>query len=244
MQESHLRAPIMLLSQNVHPKCPARRKINLRRSFGHLFIRKKRPALNLEKRFHFLRLRQYPFERERIDAPPYAVSVFCTITHAGTTSNAYSNWPFKNPGPCGLVKINPYRNPRFHTPVSDVLPLIPCPPPVQICSSRPEFSGDPCARSTPALVINTSMPDKPANKNFRFTWRLPTARSQHNIRKPIALTINESSRRIATDSSISDEHIYSILAIAEGSPGHSYSFMRWTAACSRSIRASRPASSG
>src|SRR5579862_7450198 len=39
--------------------------------------------------------------------PPYAVFVFCQITHAGTTSNAYSSCPFINPGPCGLVKINP-----------------------------------------------------------------------------------------------------------------------------------------
>src|SRR5882762_1364607 len=78
--------------------------------------------------------------------PPSAVFVFCVSTHAGTTSNAYSNCPFKNPGPRGLVKINPYRNPRFHTPVSDVLPLSPCPPPVHICNSRLEFSGDPCAR--------------------------------------------------------------------------------------------------
>ena len=69
MQEPHFRAPIMLLPQDVHPQCPARREINLRSSFRHLFIREQRSPLDLEKRLHLLRLRQYPFERKRIDAP-------------------------------------------------------------------------------------------------------------------------------------------------------------------------------
>jgi hypothetical protein len=118
--------------------------------------------------------------------PPYAVFVFCVSTQAGTTSNAYSSCPFKNPGPCGLVKINPYRNPKFQTPVSDVLPLIPCPPPVQICNSRPEFSGDPCARKSPAPKSAAIIPAAPANKMFRFTLTcsLHTSRIPHHIRKP------------------------------------------------------------
>src|SRR6202047_3467396 len=90
--------------------------------------------------------------------PPYAVFVFCVSTQAGTTSKAYSNCPLKNPGPCGLVRIIPYRNPRFHTPVSEVLPLIPCPPPVQICNSRLEFSGEPCARKFSAPKSTASNP--------------------------------------------------------------------------------------
>src|ERR1700751_2235907 len=115
--------------------------------------------------------------------PPYAVFVFCVSTHAGTTSNAYSSCPFKNPGPCGLVKINPYRNPKFHTPVSEVLPLIPCPPPVQICSSRLEFSGDPCARKSLALKNTASKPMTLTNTILRFTLNcsLRTSRILHNI---------------------------------------------------------------
>src|SRR5215469_10134183 len=106
--------------------------------------------------------------------PPYAVFVFCVITHAGTTSNAYSSCPFRNPGPCGLVKISPYRNPKFHTPVSDVLPLIPCPPPVQICISRLESSGDPCARNSRAQVTIISTPrTKKIRLTIRSTQRKP-----------------------------------------------------------------------
>src|SRR5258708_32708500 len=118
--------------------------------------------------------------------PPYAVFVFCVSTQTGTTSNAYSNCPFKNPGPCGLVRINPYRNPRFHTPVSDVLPLIPCPPPVHICNSRPEFSGDPCARESFAPNNAASNPTTPSNRicGVTLTCFLRTSRIPHHIRKP------------------------------------------------------------
>src|SRR5208283_2817131 len=124
--------------------------------------------------------------------PPYAVLVFCVIAHAGTTSNAYSNCPFKNPGPCGLVKISPYRKPKFHTPVSDVLPLIPCPPPVQISHSRLEFSGEPCARKSPAPIIPANKTSTPANTIFLFTGSLRATRILHNIRKPSTLTIHDS----------------------------------------------------
>ena len=118
--------------------------------------------------------------------PPYAVFVFCVSAHAGTTSNAYSSCPFKDPGPCGLVKINPYRNPKFHTPVSDVLPLIPCPPPVHTCNSRLEFSGDPCARKLPAPNSAATNANAPANTIFRFTFTcsLRPSRILHHIRNP------------------------------------------------------------
>src|SRR5260221_2836966 len=116
--------------------------------------------------------------------PPYAVFVFCVSTHAGTTSNAYSNCPFKNPGPCGLVKINPYRNPRFHTPVSEVPPLIPCPPPVHTCNSRLEFSGEPCASKFPAQKSVASSTVAPINTILRFTLTcsLRPSRILHHIR--------------------------------------------------------------
>src|SRR5579859_1779668 len=76
---------------------------------------------------------------------PYAVFVRCVSTNAGTTSTAYSNLPRNGPGPTRSVNTHPYRNPRFHTPVSDVLPFSPCPPPVHSCNSFSPVSGPACA---------------------------------------------------------------------------------------------------
>src|SRR6266853_868888 len=77
---------------------------------------------------------------------PYAVPLRWVSKNTGTTSTAYSNRPRKGPGPTASVRTHPYRTPRFHTPVSEVLPFSPCPPPVHTCSSFPPPSGPDCAR--------------------------------------------------------------------------------------------------
>src|SRR5581483_7321057 len=63
----------------------------------------------------------------------------------GTASSAYSKRPLRKPGPCGRVRIQPYRKPTFHTPVSPLPPETEWPPPVQICHSCPPSSGRTCA---------------------------------------------------------------------------------------------------
>lgn len=106
---------------------------------------------------------------------PYAVFVRCTITHAGTTSSAYSSCPFKNPGPCGDVITIPYRSPKFHTPVSCVLPLIPCPPPVHTCHSLLAPSGPACACALApgAHATATNKNKKVAMCKIAFTSKPP-----------------------------------------------------------------------
>src|SRR5512135_364172 len=138
------------------------------RSGTSLFVNSVPPSIS-KNGFTFFGSDKIHLNANGFTPPPYAVFVFCVSTHAGTTSNAYSSCPFKNPGPCGLVRINPYRNPKFQTPVSEVLPLIPCPPPVQICSSRLEFSGDPCAHRFTAPNSAAITPAAHANQTVRFT---------------------------------------------------------------------------
>src|SRR5690242_19846977 len=69
----------------------------------------------------------------------------------GIASTAYSNRPFKNPGPCGAVRIHPYRKPALKMPVFEVPPLTECPPPVHNCHSRPPSSGRVCAHMGTAI---------------------------------------------------------------------------------------------
>src|SRR6202158_2487174 len=97
---------------------------------------------------------KFHFNANGFNPIPYAVFVRCVSTNAGTTSTAYSNLPRKGPGPTASVSTHPYRNPRFHTPVSDVLPFNPCPPPVHTCNSFSPLSGPACAR----------IPDGPSSK--------------------------------------------------------------------------------
>ncbi len=119
--------------------------------------------------------------------PPYAVFVFCVITHTGTTSSAYSSCPFKNPGPFGEVITIPYRSPRFQTPVPEVLPLIPCPPPVHTCHSLLAPSGPACAC---AQATGTDIINKIRIRHFSsdFTESAPKIVSAQ-YRKHPALTI-------------------------------------------------------
>lgn len=90
------------------------------------------------------------FSANGFNPNPYAVPVRCANKNTGTTSTAYSNLPRSGPGPIGSVNTHPYRNPKFHTPVSDVLPFNPCPPPVHTCNSFSPTSGPACdqARGT------------------------------------------------------------------------------------------------
>ena len=153
-----------------------------------LFVNSVPPSIS-KNGFTFLGCDYIHLNANGFTPPPYAVFVFCTMAHAGTTSNAYSSCPFRNPGPCGLVRINPYRKPRFHTPVSDWLPLIPCPPPVQICISRLEFSGDPCARNRVAHNAALKIATTPTNKILLPTGLLRTTQSLHDSRKHWLLTM-------------------------------------------------------
>src|SRR5579863_2343698 len=102
------------------------------------------------------------------------------IAQAGTTSNAYSSRPRKNPGPCGAVNTSPYRNPKFHTPVPDWLPLIPCPPPVQICHSLAASFKSTCAAAFAGPIPATNA--SATTTHHRFTVLPQKSQPEHHIR--------------------------------------------------------------
>jgi len=65
--KAHFRAEVVLLAEKVRPETAARREIDLRSSFGDVFVAKKHATFNLEERVDLLRRAQDPLKRERVD---------------------------------------------------------------------------------------------------------------------------------------------------------------------------------